>query len=287
MRFSASRMKLWQSCALAAHYRYDQKLPTRQSGRATFGTVCHKALEHLNKTGDYEASVALFKDLWEHPEKIGAEPDYWPKGSSWAPLKERGLEMLKHVHDLHRFQTHTVLAVEHKFLVRLGRHELFGFVDLVDMERSGTGTELCRVVDYKTSSRIPSQAELGLDLQICTYMYAVNQKEFWTGIPGDPEFPGMENGEWLWETVGKMAEKRAIWYALWSHKQIDAGPRTDLDFRRMYRLCEEIARAEELGVHVPHIGEACQWCDYQEPCSLEIPVAVSQVSDPNDRTRWI
>jgi hypothetical protein len=172
-------------------------------------------------------------------------------------------------------------------LVPFGAHELTGIVDLVEVEQSATGARLTKVVDYKTNTKLPTVAELALDPQLTAYAFAVQHPQFWFGVEGDPDFPPVENAEWHWEMTVKQTPIRAIWYSLWSQKLIDAGPRTEIDFRRMYRLCNEIARADELGVHVPRIGEACQWCDFQEPCAMEIPVAIAQATDPDDRNRWI
>jgi hypothetical protein len=107
VRFSASRMKLWQSCSLAAWYRYGEGLPSKQSGKASFGSAVHRSLQHYNLTGDYEGAVEIFKAIWDDLGAHGLEPDYWPKGSSWAPLKKKGLEILEATHDLHRFSDRT------------------------------------------------------------------------------------------------------------------------------------------------------------------------------------
>lgn len=287
MRFSASRMKLWQDCALAAHYRYDQKLPTRVSAKLAFGSIIHLALKYLNDTNDYPGAVKRFKEMWSNPDSVGLRPDWWPRQWSYATLMAKGIDILEHVNELHRWQDRVILGAELPFLVKLGDHELTGYIDLLEIERSGTGHEVLKVVDYKTATRDPSRAVLALDLQFTSYLYAVNQKEFWTGVPGNPDYPGLENGEWLWETVGKMMTKRAIWYGLWNQKQIDAGPRTKQDFERMYRLCTEIAKAEAADIHVPHVGDACTFCDYSEQCCMEIPVAIAALDDPDDPGRWL
>lgn len=288
MRFSASRLKLWQDCALAAHYRYDEHLPRRLSAKTAFGSVIHKALEYYNTTGDYDGAVQRFKTWWSDPGSIGLAPDWWPKQWSYATLMTKGLEILKHQKELHRWQDRVVVGCEIPFLVKLGPdHELTGFIDLLEIEKSGTGVETLKVIDYKTATREPNRFALSLDLQFCVYLYAVNQKEFWTGMSGEPDFPGVENGEWFWTMTAQTINKRAIWYGLWNQKQIDAGPRTRRDFERMHRLCNEIAKASEAGIHVPRIGDACTFCDYQDHCELHIPETVTALQDPNDRGRWL
>jgi RecB family exonuclease len=273
------------TCPLAAHYRYDQNLPTTVNGKTVFGTVMHAALEYYNLTQDYEGTVKKFKAEWAKPP---VEPAWWPRSTSYASLRKRGLEILEAIKDHYRFQDRVVLGAEIPFLVPFGEHELTGFIDVLETRKSGTGAELLTVGDYKTGSRIPTVTELALDIQMTVYIYAISQHEFWTGSPGNPDFPGIENGEWLWETIGRDMPKRAIWYSLWNGKELDAGPRTDDDFGRLYRLATEIDRAINAEIFVPKIGPACELCDYVEPCSMEIPVAVKALREnDDDPDRWI
>jgi hypothetical protein len=228
-----------------------------------------------------------FCAAWAQPDKHGYTIDYWPKFTSWGGLMGKGKEIINYVHDSHRWQDFTVIGTEIPFLVPIGEHELTGFVDLTGIEKSGTGTELLKIIDYKTNAKNPSLAALGMDVQLTAYDYAAGQKEFWTGVPGNPEFPGVENGAWLWETVGKGMPRRCIWWGVWTQKQIDAGPRGQKDYERLYRVMCEIEKSIEAGVAVPKIGDACTYCDYQNQCALEIPVAIAQVADPDDPERWI
>jgi hypothetical protein len=67
--------------------------------------------------------------------------------------------------------------------------------------------------------------------------------------------------------------KRGIWVHLWQNgRELDAGGRDDEDFARLYRLCCEVERAIKNEVFVPHIGEACQLCDFAHgPCPVAPP----------------
>jgi RecB family exonuclease len=279
VRFSASRIQAYMACPLAAHYKYDLALPARTNAKAEFGKCIHGALQVYNDTGNLERARSEFLVHW-----AAADPDYWPRAMSFAGLRAQGLAILDDMHASLRFTKRTVLGTEIEFLVPFGDHELYGFIDLLELQKSGTGRELLRIVDYKSNSRLPTRNALALDPQFTTYSYAVARKEFWTGVPGHPELPGLPNGEWLWATVGSMATTRCIWYALMAQKELDAGPRTDKDFERLYRVCSEIDRSIQADIHVPMIGESCTYCDYVEPCALEIPVALAGLTDDN---RWI
>lgn len=247
-----------------------------------FGTAIHHAAELYNQTGDITKAQALFAKEWAK-----ADPDYWPKQTDYAGLRRRGKDILEALENHYRAQDRRVIGTEIPFLVPFGEHELHGYVDLVETQRSGTGHEVIKIVDYKTNSSNPTRYELALDVQFTVYHYAVSRKEFWCGMPGNPEFPGVENGEWLWATVAQDVPKRCIWFSLWTGKQLDAGPRTLVDYGRLYRVCDEILKANEHQVYVPKVGSACTYCDYTEQCVMDIPVTLAAFDDKDDPTRWI
>lgn len=166
MRFSASRLKSWQRCPLAANFKYNEKHPVEAiNAKAYFGTCIHKALELYNNDGNLIHALATFNNMWENPEN--ADKFYWPRNTSYNGLKERGNAILRDTHDRLKLEHRTVLATEHAFLVPFGHHELTGYVDLLEIRQSGRGKSLLRIVDYKSSSRQPNFGELFLDIQFC------------------------------------------------------------------------------------------------------------------------
>jgi hypothetical protein len=275
-------------CSLQAKYKYEDGLPSKRNAKTVFGSIVHESLQYYYESrGDESGAIKMFMSKWGHPEKAGHVIDYWPRYTSFDGLMKKGKEVIKYVHQSHRWQDFTVLATEHPFLVPFGpTHELTGFVDLVGIEKSGTGTELLKIIDFKTASKAPSIGELALDPQLTTYSYAATRPEFWLGVEGDPRFPAIDNGEW-WLTMTKGMPHRAIWWGVWVGRQIDAGPRTQKDFERLYRVCTEIQKAKDADVFMPKIGSACTFCDYKNECALEIPVAIAQTEDKTDPNRWI
>lgn len=256
-------------------------LPQRSNSKAVFGQIMHRALEHYNNTGDLDGAIKRFLSDWGR-----ADPDRWLKFTSYAGLKAKGVEILEAMARHYRFQDRRVIGTEIGFVVPFGEHQLHGFIDLLETQKSGTGREILKVVDYKTNSKDPTKTELALNLQLSVYHYAVSQKEFWTGMPGEPEYPGLENGEWLWATL-QGVPRRCIWFSLWNGRELDAGPRTEVDYGRLYRVCDEINRANDAQIYVPKVGEACNWCDFVDQCSMKIPPSVQAIEDVNDLTRWV
>ena len=269
MRFSATRLKSYMTCPLQARFKYSLHLPELQSASASFGKIIHACLQLYNEVDDVEVAVEKFKEWWDSPELLGCAPDYWPKGTDYSGFRTLGIEILYGYASNLQFEKRTVLATEHGFLVPFGKHELTGFVDLIEIRKSGNGRRLLRLVDYKTASRQPWKSDLFLDVQFTVYAYASLQREFWVG--NGPEYPGIPNGEALFEEFAKVP-RRPIWYHLRTNRDFDCGPRGDEQFQQLYRLCDEIERAEEHQVHIPRIGEAsCTWCSYTNECGLAIP----------------
>lgn len=289
MRFSPSKLKTYQDCALRAHYHYDLNLTGTQNAAATFGSVIHIALEYLSLTQDFEGAKKIFLDHWYNPEKYGLEIGIYPQRTSHQSYLSMGLELLKKVYDGEQWDKAEILATEHQFLVPFGKHELNGIVDRIEIRRSGNGARLLRVIDYKTKSKQPTQAELALDIQFTVYIYATSCPEFWLGNPVDPtRYPPIggtvEAGRALMERCAPM-DRRAIWYHVRGPKEIDAGRRLEADYLRLYRLCDMIEKARDAQVFVPRIGEACGLCDYTEECQMEIPVEFAVKKDDPDA--WV
>jgi CRISPR/Cas system-associated exonuclease Cas4 (RecB family) len=259
------------NCSLQAKFQYEDELPRVQNAKASFGTVIHKVLESYNHVGDLDAAIDEFKYYWANPEVLGVRPDVWPRMNTYEGLKDKGIDILKAYDDKLRWTERTVIATEHKFEVVMGDHHLSGVVDLLELVKAKNGRRTLRVVDYKTNSKQPNFDGLRLDIQFTSYLYASLQPEFWLGGSED-KYPPMANGQVLYDSLIGVPRK-AIWYHLWTNKEIDAGPRDDGDFERLYRLMKEIERAIELGVYIPSINpDSCTFCSYVDKCRYVIPV---------------
>jgi hypothetical protein len=273
MKFRQSMLKNFMTCPLQGYFTYIEGLPGKQGSRQTFGSVVHAALEEFNLRGDAQAARKLFLSAWADPSVVGLpQIEVWNRYSTFNGLQTRGLQILDAYTSRMRWEDRSVICAEHTFLVPFGRHEITGTVDLVEVRKNHRGKQLLTVTDFKTGTRKPSVAALAIDPQFTAYIWAISQREFWFGHPGTDFLP-VENAEWYWELTQSMP-KRGLWIHLWDEgKEIDAGGREDVDFGRLYRLCNEVERAIELKVFVPKLGDHCGYCDYaHDPCP-EQPVS--------------
>jgi RecB family exonuclease len=273
VKFNASMLKNWSQCALQGHLRMITPGRSPQHASATFGTCMHNALELYNETGDIDTAINLFELLWEHPELIDVEPEIWPQRTTWPGLRKTGIEALRNYADNNLWNETVVVAQEHKFCVPIGEHLISGVVDLLRFGLDPKGRPTLDVVDYKTNSRKPTKLELLLDVQFTTYLYASTQPEFWLGYePEIEKYAPMEDGEKLYNKYMGV-QRRASWYHLRTGQEIDAGPRDEVDYGRLYRLCCEVAKAEELEVYVPTLnGENCTFCPFKSECAVVAPL---------------
>jgi hypothetical protein len=271
MKFSASLMKTWMACPLQARFSYIEGLPQLNNAAASFGSCVHAALEQFNKGCDLDTAIEWFQYYWEQPEVLGVTPETWPKRTSYAGYREKGIDMVKNYAEVQAWSNRTVLATEHKFCVPFGDHQLSGIVDVLEL----TNNKL-KIVDLKTGAR-PNYDNLYLNIQFTIYMLASLKKEFWVGN-GEAKYPGMENGEELFDKF-RGAQRQGIWFDLRNCKEYDVGRRDDRDYMRLYRCCEEIDKAIKANVFVPCIsGDSCNWCAYTEICPAFVPEHESGVS---------
>lgn len=270
MRFRQSFLRQFMNCPLQAKFSHFDNLPGLQNAKASFGTCIHHALDLYNRTANLDVAINKFTEVWNNPELLGVEPQVWPKYTTYGGLRQRGTEILREYHEKQRWETRTVVATEHRFLVPFGKHELEGTVDLLEIKAGVRGKRALRVVDYKSNAKAPTRIELLTNIQFTVYAYASCQPEFWFG--NGAGFPPVPQADGYFVDEIMKTPRRCVWYQLMQNKELDAGKRGDLDYLRLYRACNEIEKSIKAEVFVPDIsGETCTFCPYVEPCGLPIP----------------
>lgn len=262
MKLRQSTIKRFMACPAQVKFAEVEGLPEPENWKQFFGTAIHFCLEKLNLgVVTVEEAKALFLDLMVNPDKLACNPTVMPKMTTFGGLENKGLWILDNFEDKYHWEDRQLVASEHQFVVPFGRHELSGTIDLLELRFNHKGKQILRVCDYKTNTRKPSFMELQLNIQFTVYSYATTQPEFWEGLP-DGMFDDLTD-----------TERRSIWIHLWTGIELDAGTRAMADFRRLYRVCNQIERAVEADIYVPDIsGETCIFCPYIEPCcGIEIP----------------
>lgn len=274
MKLSASQLKKWGTCSLQASFIYVDKLGEYTTGSAAhFGTSVHLALENLHNGSTVEEAVQIFREYFD-----SIEPDYWNQRTSYTKYKDDGPRMIREYADAIEWESTKTLGTEYRFMVPFGDHILSGIIDHLHTDHQH---KTLFIDDLKTGAK-PNLDTLHLDLQFTTYLWAVQQKEFWVGMESDDpkwpdKYPGLPDGEKLFEEFQK-AKHVARWVDLRKTAFTNVGPRTEFDYARLYRMAEMIQRAIDTETFVPSISaEACKWCDFHEQCPvyIESPVELS------------
>lgn len=252
-------------------FKYIDKVPDDIRGApALYGSCVHLVLEMIN-SGQIapKKAVKTFEQMWGEPEKYGMEPvETYPPRTSWKSYLKRGKESIAKYVESISWRDRQVIATEHKFLVKLGDHELTGFVDHIEMTQDKKGNWVLMISDHKTAAKNPNATSLRYNVQISIYDLASRQKEFWIG--NGPDYPGIEDGERWWELT-KDLPRLNIWHAVSNGKEINAGERTQEDFERLHLALDQITKQVEADVYALDIsGESCHFCPYKKECKLPI-----------------
>lgn len=261
MKFSASMMKKWSSCSLAGYFQYVEKLPTQSGSAAVYGSALHKGLEDFNNGATEEEAIQAFYDYME-----SNPPDYWNRRTTYTGYMDSGPKIIEDYIEKDKWSSDILIGTEKRFMVDMGDHQLSGIIDYLKIPKDHSKLI---IGDYKSSGKKPNADSLRHDLQMTSYHYAVQQKEFWCGYPGqEDKYAGFENGEELYEHFKSMPID-VYWYHLRTNEAIHVGERSMADYAKLYRIMEMIAKAIELEVFVPTInGDNCTMCDFQEVCPV-------------------
>lgn len=279
MRVSASMLSKWMTCPLQAKFHYIDKIPSRKTSAMVFGNVVHFALEHYHHHKDVDEAVEMFKKAWDDPSELDLNIEVWMRRTSAGSYREKGITLIRDFHERYSRESRTLLASEHPFKVPIGEHEITGYVDFLEVVKSGKGGQLLRIVDLKTGAKQPYFDALRNNIQFTIYDYASRQPEFWLGYPGDETFTGFPNGGEMWDKY-RNAKRMGVWWHLSGDKEINVGEREQADFDRLYRVIDEVTRAIEHEVYVPNIsGDSCVWCDHTVECGLTIPSSEGRMNE--------
>jgi superfamily I DNA/RNA helicase/RecB family exonuclease len=177
VQISPSRVDTFTKCGL--RWLLEAAVGVRTPGAAQgLGIVLHAAAA-LAAEGADDAEVAKHVDeLWRHLDF----------GSTWYSARQRAVaeEMVAKFLDWHRRNPRELIAVEQQLRVSMGEVLITGQVDRLERDEAGAAI----VVDLKTGTGHPSDAELDRHPQLGVYQLAVLLgafEEFGLSEPGGAE----------------------------------------------------------------------------------------------------
>lgn len=170
MIYSHSRLSTHATCPKQFGLVYVDERPRAGADYFDFGSLVHEALEFMLgecKSTGYVGTLPVdrvrlaFSYLWARSGVRGFRPFADAEDSLVMWAKRRG-----------RVDGRRVVAVEAPFQIKVDGHDVQGVIDLVDVDEYGA----VRVIDYKTSKRMPTQADVDDSLQLSIYALAMRQR---------------------------------------------------------------------------------------------------------------
>jgi putative RecB family exonuclease len=260
--FSHSRLASFEDCPRKFHYRYVLRLPAEsESIEAFLGKRVHEVLErlyHFTRRGLVPSLAKVlhrFRLLWDERFEV-SRVRIAREGHGAELYRANGERCLtNHYRRYYPFDRDETLGVEEHVAFSLdegSRYRVQGVIDRIVRARD----EAIEIHDYKTSARVPAQADLDQDRQLAFYQM------------------GVARG------FGEDQPIRLVWHYLLSD-QVRTSSRTPeelADLRRAtIRLIDRI-RAERR--FDPRPGPLCRWCEYRELCPASAERAALRGVDP-------
>ena len=247
MHTSYSALNTFLTCPLKYKYQVIDRIRTPQSPEQAFGSLIHRTLKFARTPGakgypSKEEIIDFFSQNWstETFQKEGGSRGFF----------EDGIRILNaHLEKMTDEDKKKTIALEHRFIVKVGAHTLGGAIDRVD--RTDQGFE---IIDYKTNRKIPPQKDIDGDLQLSIYLRAFIA-----------EWPS------LFERINDTA-KISLSLEFLRHGLRMSTTRTQEDLKKIdqdiLEIVGQVKEAEKQKQFEPKLSALCDWCDYQKICPL-------------------
>lgn len=247
MHTSYSALSTFLTCPLKYKYQAIDRIKTPQSPEQAFGSLIHRTLKyaHTPSSKGYpnkEEVINFFSQNWDN----GA----FQREEGGRGFFEDGIGILNsYLSSLSEEEKKKSIALEHRFIVKVGDHTLGGAIDRID--RTDHGFE---IIDYKTSRKIPPQKEIDNDLQLSIYLRAFIS-----------QWPS------LFEKLDDTTDIRLSLNYL-RHGLRLSTTRTKEDLKKIdeqiLAIIQKVEEAAQEERFEPHLNALCDWCDYQKICPL-------------------
>ncbi len=243
LQISPSRVETFTKCGL--RWLLEAAVGVRSPGVAQhLGIVIHAAAA-LAAGGADDGEVAKRVDeLWQHLDF----------GSSWYSAKQRAQAeaMVAKFLDWHRRNPRELVAVEQQLRVSMGEITITGQVDRLERDSDGAAV----VVDLKTGTGRPSDADLDRNPQLGVYQLAVLLGAF-------EQFGLTEPGGAELVQVGKAGLKASV------RVQAQRGLRSDQDPDWARQLVETVAAGMAGPVFRATANPGCRVCPVASSCPVD------------------
>lgn len=246
MRTSYTALQTFGQCPQKYKFQEIDKLPAKKSKEAIFGTLVHGALEYMYSNDP--VFPTLDEILSRFQEKLRSAT--FPK-DELPRFEKLGMQLLTKFYKINPPWNANAIGLETFFEIEISPtnntaeepHRITGKIDRMDKLTDGR----VEIIDYKTSRRLPSQAEVDADLQLAIYQQAALKR-----------WPNLKPKDVLLSLYFLRANEK-----LSTTK--DAAATKQLEAHILERI-SEIEKARETNQFPPKPSALCEWCSYKPHC---------------------
>lgn len=261
--YSHSQLSTYETCPHQYRLHYIEKIKVDTEGIEAFmGSRVHDALEKLyrdlkmTKLNTLEELLAFYHQCWEKNwnEDIQiVRKEYGPE--DYRRLGEKCLT--DYYHRYWPFDQGRTLGLEETIYFPLEEEKGYWIRGVID-RLTLLDHSILEIHDYKTSGKLPTQAEVQSDRQLAFYQMGVEGK---------------------WKDI---REIRLVWHYLVFDAEIQS-QRTPEELQQLRQeTMELIKRIESDREFLPQEGPLCDWCDYQALCPKRKHRIVVENLPPNE-----
>jgi putative RecB family exonuclease len=246
--YSHSQLSAYETCPFQYKLAYIDKVEAETEGIEAFmGSRVHEALDRLyrdllrvEKRNPLEEILSFYHHAWDAHWNGGVQivrNEYGPED-----YRRKGERCLVDYYGRYSpFDQGRTLGLEEYITFPLDEGQgiaIRGYVDRIVL----VGDDVLEIHDYKSSGRLPSQADLDGDRQLSFYQMGVEAK--WKGF----------------------REVRLVWHFLSFNVEMRSS-RTPEALQRVRAEAMDLIGRIESDLHfLPKEGPLCEWCNFQALC---------------------
>lgn len=245
--YSHSQLSTYETCPYQYKLSYIQKIKMDTEGIEAFmGSRVHDALEKLYrdlkmvKLNTLEEIVAFYHQSWE--KNWSETVQIIRKEYSAEDYRRLGEKCITdYYHRYYPFDRGKTLGLEETIYFPLEEEKGYWIRGVIDRLTLLNGSVL-EIHDYKTSGKLPTQAEIESDRQLAFYQMGV---------------------EGRWKDI---QEIKLIWHYLVFDVEIQSRRTSEQLHQLRQKTLELIKEIESDREFLPRESPLCDWCDYQGLC---------------------
>jgi DNA helicase-2/ATP-dependent DNA helicase PcrA len=262
-RLSYSQITTFSTCPLRYKFRYIDNIPVKPSKFLSFGDSIHKAIEKFQKLvmktetilqskSHQEILLDLLNQYWKYEGYESQEEEQKWKRKAEKALLNYFLPWFEAQYN----SAYKPLFIEEWFEIDFDSCILTGKIDRIDY-RIESDKLLYRIIDFKTSERIPFKNISSEDTQL--YLYTFGAEEL------------LKKTSKLNKSVKEIVLEKIMFFYILPNNEIENS--IELEYQnlvksKIYHQIEVLLSALEREYFPPKTGNHCNWCDYIELCPV-------------------